>query len=77
MHGQTSIGVAANTEAGRRIFQIEVSGLRQSEESNKTKFPIRRSGSTFFTVPYTKMNEEMQRINRLGGKIVSISPLVI
>jgi phycocyanin-associated rod protein len=77
MHGQTSIGVAANTEAGRRIFQIEVSGLRQSEESDKTKFAIRRSGSTFFTVPYTKMNEEMQRINRLGGIIISVSPLVI
>jgi phycocyanin-associated, rod len=77
MHGQTSIGIAANTEAGRRIFKVEVTGLRQSEESDKTKFPIRRSGSVFFTVPYTKMNEEMQRINRLGGKIVSISPLVI
>jgi phycocyanin-associated, rod len=77
MHGQTSIGMAANTEAGRRIFKIEVSGLRQSEESDKTNFPIRKSGSTFITVPYSKMNEEMQRINRLGGIIISVSPLVI
>jgi hypothetical protein len=29
------------------------------------------------TVPYNRMNEEMQRINRMGGKIVSIQPLTL
>ncbi len=77
MHGQTSIGSAANTDAGRRIFRVEVSGLRQTQESDQTQYPIRRSGSTFITVPYGKLNDEMNRINRSGGKIVSIEPLVI
>jgi hypothetical protein len=26
-------------------------------------------------VPYSRMNEEMQRITRMGGTIVSIQPL--
>jgi phycocyanin-associated rod protein len=29
----------------------------------------------FIKVPYSRMNEEMQRITRMGGKIVSIKPL--
>jgi ferredoxin--NADP+ reductase len=29
----------------------------------------------FMTVPYTRMNQEMQRITRMGGKIVSIRPI--
>jgi len=77
MHGQQAVGSMAGTEAGRRIFRMEVTGLRQSSATDKNAYPIRRSGSTFITVPYSKMNEEMQRINRLGGKIVKIEPLVI
>jgi hypothetical protein len=77
MHGQQAVGAMAGTEAGRRIFRVEVTGLRQSSSTDKNAYPIRRSGSTFITVPYSKMNEEMQRINRLGGKIVKIEPLVI
>jgi sulfite reductase alpha subunit-like flavoprotein len=57
------------------MFRVEVSGLRQTYRSNKLSYPIRRSGSTYVTVPYNRMSEEMQRINRLGGKIVSIQPL--
>jgi len=38
-------------------------------------YPIRRSGTVFITVPYTRMNQEMQRIARMGGKIVSIRPV--
>ncbi|MBN3909614.1 MAG: phycobilisome linker polypeptide [Nostoc sp. NMS1] len=58
-----------------RSFRYEVVGLRQSEETEKTNYPIRSSGSVFFTVPENRMNQEMQRITRLGGKIVSIQPL--
>ncbi|WP_375512428.1 phycobilisome linker polypeptide [uncultured Nostoc sp.] len=58
-----------------RYFRYEVVGLRQSEETDKTNYPIRSSGSVFFTVPENRMNQEMQRITRLGGKIVSIQPL--
>lgn len=76
MFGQTSLG--SNTtvnDAASRMFRVEVKGLRQTYRSNKLSYPIRRSGSAFISVPYDRMNEEMQRINRLGGKIVSIQPL--
>jgi ferredoxin--NADP+ reductase len=61
--------------AGSRVFVYEVVGLRQNEATDKTNSPIRRSGSVFITVPYSRMNQEMQRIARMGGKIVSIQPL--
>jgi len=66
---------ANNTEFGTRMFVYEVVGLRQNAETDKTNYPIRQSGSVFITVPYSRMNQEMQRITRMGGKIVSIQPL--
>lgn len=77
MFGQTAIGSSANTSSGTRMFRYEVEGLRQNEETDKSSYPIRRSGSIFVTVPYGRMNEEMQRITRLGGKIVAIHPLTV
>ncbi|MEI1374003.1 phycobilisome linker polypeptide [Nostoc sp. UHCC 0926] len=64
-----------SSRTSSRYFRYEVVGLRQSEESEKTNYPIRSSGSVFFTVPENRMNKEMQRITRLGGKIVSIQLL--
>ncbi|MGA9379468.1 MAG: phycobilisome linker polypeptide [Phormidium sp.] len=75
MLGQTAIGSAANTPSGSRVFRYEVVGLHQNQETDKNNYSIRRSGSVFVTVPYSRMNEEMQRIARLGGKIVSIHPM--
>ncbi|TVQ48758.1 MAG: ferredoxin-NADP reductase, partial [Gloeocapsa sp. DLM2.Bin57] len=66
--GQTS----DNTNYGNRIFVYEVVGLSQNQQTNKLEYPIRRSGSIFIKVPYNRMNQEMQRITRLGGRIVSI-----
>lgn len=66
--GQTS----DNTDYGNRIFVYEVVGLSQNQQTNKLEYPIRRSGSVFIKVPYNRMNQEMQRITRLGGRIVSI-----
>jgi len=45
------------------------------KKPKKTNYPIRSSATVFFTVPENRMNQEMQRITRLGGKIVSIQPL--
>jgi ferredoxin--NADP+ reductase len=75
MYNPSAVGSAANTTAGSRIFRYEVVGLRQSAETDKMGYPIRQSGSTFITVPYNRMNEVMQRITRMGGKIVGITPL--
>lgn len=75
MYNPIAVGGAANTVSGSRLFVYEVVGLSQSEATDNTSYPIRRSGSVFITVPYNRMNEEMRRITRLGGQIVSIRPL--
>ncbi|MEA5420288.1 phycobilisome linker polypeptide [Spirulina sp. CCNP1310] len=74
MYGQSS-ALAQNTESGSRMFIYEVVGLRQSNQTDRLNYSLRRSGSVFITVAYDRMNEEMQRILRLGGKIVSIKPV--
>jgi ferredoxin--NADP+ reductase len=53
----------------------EVVGLRQNSATDQMNHSIRQSGSVFITVPYNRMNQEMQRITRMGGQIVSIQPL--
>lgn len=75
MYNPSAAGSAANTVSGNRLFRYEVVGLRQNSETDKLTYPIRRSGSTFITVPYSRMSEMMQRITRMGGKIVSILSL--
>ena len=64
-----------NTEYGNRAFVYEVEGLRQSETTDKLDNSIRKSGTVYITVPYARMNQEMRRITRMGGKIVSIKTL--
>jgi len=75
MLAQNAFGSSTASPSGRRVFLYEVKGLRQSEETDKNGYPIRNSGSVFIKVPYNRMNEEMQRINRMGGEIVDIKPL--
>ena len=57
-----------------RVFLYQVVGLRKNENTDKMSCPIRRSGSVWIAVPYSRMNQEMRRITRMGGKIVSIQP---
>ena len=59
---------------GDRFFQYEVVGLRQSDATDNTDYSIRSSATTLITVPYNRMNEEMQWITRMGGRIVNIRP---
>lgn len=77
MFGQFVSGRSGNTPSKGRFFRYEVTGLRQTYETDKIGYPIRTSSSVFITVPYNRMNEEMQRITRLGGKIVNIHPLTV
>ncbi len=55
------------TEAGR-IFRVEVTGIRQPG------YPAVRRSSMAYLVPYDKLSAKLQQINRLGGKIASITP---
>ncbi len=66
---------ANNTEFGSRVFVYEVVGMRQSQATALANYSIRKSGSIFITVAYNRMNEEMRRIARLGGKIIGITSL--
>ncbi|PSN05782.1 CpcD phycobilisome linker protein, partial [filamentous cyanobacterium CCT1] len=52
-----------------------VQGMSQRVNPNRISYPIRSSGTTFLSVPYNRLSDQMQRINRMGGKIVSIEPL--
>ena len=72
MLGQCTTGA---TMADNRIFVYEVTGLQQNEVTQERAQPVRSSSSQFIQVPFYRMNEEMQRILMLGGKIVNISPL--
>lgn len=75
MYNLSADSSAANTESGNRVFVFEVVGLRQNEETDKMNYPIRQSGSVFIRVPYNRMSQEMQRLTRMGGKIVNIQPM--
>ncbi|MBF2063821.1 MAG: ferredoxin-NADP reductase [Calothrix sp. C42_A2020_038] len=74
MSNQGAVEGSAITTNGSRTFVYEVVGLRQVDSTEQTSYPIRKSGSEFIKVPYDRMNQEMRRITRLGGKIVSIQP---
>jgi hypothetical protein len=76
MLGQTAIVNAANTPSDSRVFEYEVTGLRQNTDNDQNNYPFRSSNSVFIKVPYKRMNQEMQRILRMGGTIVNIKPAV-
>lgn len=75
MLGQSSISRKSSATSDNRIFVYEVTGLQQNEVTNQCDHQIRTSSNTFMQVPLDRMNETMQRITKLGGKIVSIHPL--
>ncbi len=72
MYNSSLSGTAGNSAANNRLFVYEVVGLRDMKSSTAN---IRKSGTTFITVAYARMNQEMRRIANLGGKIVSIRPV--
>ena len=74
MLGQSALVRGSASAAENRMFVYEVTGLRQSDRTDQNDYPIRNSGSTFIQVSYRRMNEEMRRITRQGGKIIGIHP---
>ncbi len=65
----------SSSPSKNRVFIYEVTGLKQNENNDSNSYPIRNSSSVFVQVPYNRMNEEMQRISKMGGTIVNIQPL--
>ena len=77
MYSPSAAGDADNTTAGNRAFRLEVVGLRQTSASDQNAYPIRKSGSVFLSVPFNRLNEELRRIGRLGGKVVKIEAITV
>ncbi|MEB3356159.1 MAG: phycobilisome linker polypeptide [Synechococcales bacterium] len=75
MIGQSTVGMTETSPSKNRVFVYEVKGLRQNDMTDKQSYPVRNSGSVFIKVPYSRMNEEMRRITRMGGEIVAIHPV--
>ncbi len=75
MLGQSALVNAASNPSDSRIFIYEVKGLRQNDNNDRNAYPLRSSDNVFIKVPYKKMNEEMRKINRMGGTIVSIKAM--
>lgn len=73
MFGQSALVGSSDSPSSSRVFIYEVQGLKQSTDNDKNDYPFRQSGSVFIKVPYRRMNEEMQRITRMGGTIVNIT----
>jgi ferredoxin--NADP+ reductase len=75
MSNSSSALSSSNTQYKNRLFVYEVEGLSANGNSGSLNAPIRTSGNMSITVPYSRMNQEMRRINGLGGRIISIKPL--
>ena len=73
MYNPSAAGSASSTEYNNRSFLYEVVGLKAG--NGIANDLVRKSGTTLITVPYNRMNQELQRITRLGGQIISIKPL--
>jgi hypothetical protein len=75
MLGQSALTRASSSSSENRVFVYEVTGLRQNDQTDRASYPLRNSSSVFIQVPYNRMNDEMRRIARMGGKIVGIHSL--
>lgn len=54
---------------GDRLYRMEVTGLMGGG------YPAVRRSSRSFTVPYSRLSEQMQKVQRMGGKIASVMPI--
>ncbi|MEC4983010.1 MAG: phycobilisome linker polypeptide [Oscillatoria sp. PMC 1068.18] len=77
MYGQTGVGKGTLGASASRMYCIEVEGMSQKVDPDRVSYRIRNSGTTYIKVPYNRLSEQMQRINRLGGTIVNITPLTL
>ena len=76
MYNSSAAFSSSSTQYKNRLFVYEVEGLSSdSYGTSDSGMTIRNSGTVSFTVPYSRMNQEMRRINALGGKVVSIKPV--
>lgn len=66
---KSSFGGSAMFGSGQRLFRLEVAS------ANLPRYPQVRRVNQDIIVPYDRLSEEMQRIQRRGGRISSITPV--
>jgi phycocyanin-associated, rod len=76
MLGQSGLTRNSGSVASERTFVYEVAGFCQNDQTEGNHYVVRQSSNIMVQVPYSRMNYEMRRIARLGGKIVGIHPLL-
>jgi phycocyanin-associated rod linker protein len=50
-----------------RLYRIEVAAI------SRPRYPKVRRSNTEYIVPYEQLNSTLQRINKLGGKVASVT----
>lgn len=72
-----SYGLPTTNDSDGRMYRIEVTKLLGRNYPNNLRRggtpTVRRSSRSFF-VPYARLSETLQRIQREGGKVASIEP---
>lgn len=66
---------SANSVFGNRLFLYEVINLATYKLPGYFSAGISPRGSVFIKVPYRRISQFMQTINRQGGKILSVKAL--
>ncbi|MDJ0508476.1 MAG: DUF1816 domain-containing protein [Crocosphaera sp.] len=67
--------MTTNNDKYNGLFLYEVIVNPKIGKPSQIKGLFQRRGKFYLKVPYERMSQEMQRISRLGGKIVSITPI--
>ena len=67
MSGMTTTGDVNISNYGSRTVLIEVTGVCRQDVVKKSNYSIK--------VPYSRMSQAMQNINRIGGKVSKVTAL--
>ncbi|NEQ29405.1 MAG: photosystem I reaction center subunit XII [Leptolyngbya sp. SIO4C5] len=66
---KSAFGGVSSLGQGGRLYRVEVAGV------SGPRYPRVRRSNQSFVVPYEELSNQMQRVQRMGGKIASITPI--
>jgi phycocyanin-associated rod linker protein len=65
----STFGGVVNSGQSGRLFRVEVASM------NLPRYPNVRRINQAFIVPYEELSNQMQKVQRMGGKIASVTPV--
>ena len=65
MSGMITTGDTNISSYGSRTISIEVTGVRRQDVMRTSNYTVK--------VPYSRLSQTIQNINRMGGKVASVS----